>query len=183
MGKALVTACLLLAACQSMYGEKPVPLKNPVPHKPPTGTTVGTADPIPYVDQCNVNFTAPPLPDKKREIKTSVQLTLAGDSALQTAPAPTPITPVVVSSTQQAIDRYREALVKDPYNAEATLKLALAYDRVLRKGCVLALMHRLDALASAAPFDKQARPMIDLVEQNPHWFGPYHREALAAAGR
>jgi light-regulated signal transduction histidine kinase (bacteriophytochrome) len=81
------------------------------------------------------------------------------------------------------IDSYRRALLSDPYNAEATLKLALAYDRVLRKGCALAMLRRLETLAANPTLQPEAEPMIQLVVANPHWFKPYHGDALRAVGQ
>lgn len=186
MGKALaavlvVSACSLFTACTPMYGETADPLKNPSKVKPPK---VVTTDPeLPFVEECSVNFSAKPT--KQRQTTQSQSLTVQANASLQpTIATPArPATPAGIQSVQDAITKYREALIKDPYNAEATLKLALAYDRVLRKGCALAMLRRLDALASNPTFQPHAVPMVDLVEQNPHWFRPYRNDAVKAAGR
>lgn len=187
MGKALVavlvvSACSLFTACKPMYGETADPLKNPTKVKPPK--VVASAEPaLPFVEECSVNFSAKPT--KQRQTAHSQSLTVQANASLQPAIATParPATPGGVQSVQDAITKYREALIKDPYNAEATLKLALAYDRVLRKGCALAMLRRLDSLASNPTFQPHAEPMVDLVEQNPHWFRPYHNDAVKAAGR
>lgn len=181
MGKALVAACVLFAAaCQPMYKHKADPLTTPPPRR---GAKVAVVDDEPlFIDTCNVNFSAPPA--KKRQAPASQQLTIAGNSALQQqAPGtPRPATAQSVSTIVTAIDNYRRALLSDPYNAEATLKLALAYDRVLRKGCALAMLRRLETLAANPTFQPDAEPMVQLVAANPHWFKPYHPEALKAVG-
>lgn len=155
--------------------------KDPRPIKRPTVVET-EADPT-FVDTCNVDFTAKPT--KQRQVTTSQQLTVQGNASLQTAgtTGARPTSPPAVQAAQAAIEKYREALIKDPYNAQATLKLALAYDRVLRKGCALAMLRRLDGLASNQTFEAEAVPMVDLIQQNPHWFKPYHGDALKAAGR
>jgi len=186
MGKALVAACTLFTAlaatgCQGMYDHKAETLKTP-PRRPPPKVVITEEQPT-FVDACNVNFSG--TPTKKRQAPASQQLTAAGNSSLQNA-TPTSARPATSSSVkaiQDAIDKYRQALQRDPYNAEATLKLALAYDRVLRKGCALALLHRLETLASNPTFQPDAEPMVDLVVQNPHWFQPYGNDALKAVGK
>ena len=50
------------------------------------------------------------------------------------------------NAVKDAVDKYRNALTKDPYNPEATVKLAEAYDLVQRKGCALAMLRRLATL-------------------------------------
>ena len=81
------------------------------------------------------------------------------------------------------IDDYVAALRKDPFNARATLKLALAYDRVHRKGCALVLLQRLEQLAQNPKFANEAIEAIDEVEQRRKWFEAYRREALRRVGR
>src|SRR5437868_14876889 len=112
MGKALI-ACLLLAACQGMYSAPADTLKNPPKIKQPKGGALTQADPV-YVDECDVNFSA--APTKKRQTSAAQQLVASGNASLQTAGATTPTTPVAAQATADAIDRYREALIKDPYN-------------------------------------------------------------------
>lgn len=165
-----------------MYKDKAEVLKNPPKKAGPT-VVVGPEPEPTFVDACNVNFSAPAT--KKRSVQASQQQTSHANAKLQSSQpgTPRPTTASSVKSVADAIDTYRQALISDPYNAEATLRLALAYDRVLRKGCALALLRRLDSLASNATFQRDAEPMVDLVAQNPHWFKPYHGEALKAVGR
>ena len=59
--------------------------------------------------------------------------------------------------------------------------LALAYDKVLRKGCALAMLKRLDALAANPKFG--AEPQINRVLDNESWFKPYRTDALKALGK
>jgi hypothetical protein len=191
MGNALTRvalACSLLAGC-AMYSRKADPLKNPPRIKPDKTALAGQGsdgDKAPdYVDDCTVDFTG--VPTTKRQKPAAAKLVASGDATLGPRPLgaanlPPPSTPDAAKATVDAIDRYREALQKDPYDAEATLKLALAYDRVLRKGCALAMLHRLGELADSDKLGSEAQPKIQLVKQNGHWFRGYRLTALKAAG-
>jgi hypothetical protein len=161
---------MVVAACQPMYGAKAPKLKTPapIPHK----QTAPEQEAVVYVDECTVNFSAPPV--TKRQTKVAEQRVVAGDTAIQNAPAKPQM-------AAQGVEEYRQALIADPYNAEATLKLALAYDKVLRKGCALAMLKRLDALAANPKFG--AEPQINRVLDNESWFKPYRNDALKALGK
>ncbi len=189
MGNALTRvalACVLLAGC-AMYEKKADPLRDP-PRIKPSKTALADTDAAkepPYVDDCTVDFTA--TPTTKRQKPAAAKLVASGDATLGPRPLgaanlPPPSTPDAAKATVDAIDRYREALQKDPYDPEATLKLALAYDRVLRKGCALAMLHRLADLADSDKLGAEARPKVELVKQNGHWFRGYRLTALEAAG-
>ena len=71
---------------------------------------------------------------------------------------------------------------KDPYNADATLKLAVAYDKVLHKGCALAMLKRLASLSSNPKFANESNRARDAVGDNATWFKGYRKDALQAAG-
>jgi hypothetical protein len=189
MGNALIVrlslASVLLTGC-AMYSHKADPLRNPPRIKPDKAALAAQAEPEPsYVDDCSVDFTAAPTP--KRQKPTAAKLVASGDASLGQRPlgaanVPPPSTPDAAKATVDAIDRYREALQNDPYDADATLKLALAYDRMLRKGCALAMLNRLAALADSDKLGAEARPKVQLVKQNGHWFRGYRLTALKAAG-
>lgn len=189
MGNALrrvALACMLLAGC-AMYDKKADPLGTPPRIKAGKTALAGQdTEPTPtYVDDCTVDFTG--TPTTKRGKPAAAKLVASGDATLGLRPlgaanVPPPSTPDAAKATVDAIDRYREALQKDPYDAEATLKLALAYDRMLRKGCALAMLHRLAELADSDKLGAEARPKVELVKQNGHWFRGYRLTALKAAG-
>lgn len=174
MGKVLMVAVLFAAACQPMYAAKAPKLKDP-----PVVRHDKSKDPAPeepkYIDECTVNFSAPPT--TKRQPKVAEQHVASGDAALETAQRE----PAKKEMAAQGVDQYRQALIADPYNAEATLKLALAYDKVLRKGCALAMLKRLDALASNPKFGAGAQ--VNRVLDNESWFKPYRNDALKALGK
>nr|MBA2541356.1 hypothetical protein [Deltaproteobacteria bacterium] len=146
MGRGLgacLLACLLVSSsvgCQKLYGGKPEKLKTPEKKKKPPEPP-GQESTVKYVDDCTANFRDDP---KRvfRDKQGSATLVQAGEDSLAQALKVTDPA-AQAESIKVAIDKYRNALQKDPYNADATLKLALAYDRVYRKGCALKLLGRI----------------------------------------
>jgi hypothetical protein len=177
-----LVACLALAlvACQPLYGGKPEHLKNPEKHKRPPEAEAPPAE-IKYVDDCNADFRDDP---KKVHPQTpmSRQLSDAGDAAMQTSEKEKN-DQKKVDLIREAIDKYRNALIKDPYNITATLQLAVAYDKMLRKGCAIAMLKRLAALSNNPKFAPEANRNIDSIDANGQWFKGYRKDALAAVGR
>ena len=168
------------AACQPLYGGKPEKLVAPVKKKaPPKEETVEA--PIKEIDECTADFRGDPK-NVKQQTNVANQLTGEGDTALASSDKSND-PQQRVGLLRESIDRYRSALVKDPYNAEATLKLALAYDRVYRKGCAIAMLKRLVALTVNPKYAKTAAPAIDSISDNGQWFKRYRKDALAAVGR
>lgn len=178
----LALAIAGLAACQPLYGGAPEKLRNPEKKKqPPQPAEV--ASEIKYVDECQTDFRGNPK-GVFRDTSTSATLVGSGDDALaQASKAKDPSSQADLIKV--SIDKYRNALVKDPYNAEATLKLAVAYDRVLRKGCALKLLARISALEANSKFQKDAKRSADLAADNAgkEWFKGYKKDAITAVGR
>jgi hypothetical protein len=169
-----------LVACQPLYGGKPEKLVAPQKKKAPPQDQV-VEIPIKEVEDCAADFRADaklahPNPSMAN------QLASEGDSALASSDKATDIQ-ARVGLIRESIDKYRNALIKDPYNAEATLKLALAYDRVYRKGCAIAMLKRLASLTANPKYALKANPQIDSITDNGAWFKRYRKDALAAAGR
>jgi hypothetical protein len=177
MGKLGILVLFAMGACKPMYGDPPQRLRNPepVPHGP---DLPGEEAKIIYNNECDLITTRTPA---KRETAAAEQHIDRGDEKLRiwTKAPPEAKTDLIIDG----IDEYSAALRKDPFNAQATLKLALAYDKVLRKGCVMALLQRLDQLAQNPKFKREAEGAIDELEQQSKWFAPYRKDALRAVGR
>lgn len=180
-----VLACLVLAvtslpACQPLYGGKPEKLKTPAKKKRPPAPP-DQEEKLVYVEDCASDFRGDPARARPQPAIAS-QLVGEGETALQSST--TAKDPVSQSELLRlSIDKFRNALIKDPYNSEATLQLALAYDRVLRKGCALAMLKRLAALESNPKYAKGARLAADRVTDNTQWFKGYRKDAISAVGR
>jgi hypothetical protein len=175
MGK-LLGLCLVLIACQPMYKEKAEPLKTPKPQ-----SHIDLADKPKYVDDCAVDF-AKPAKTVPTQPALAANLVNAGDKSFKEAET-TPSGDVLVEKLKATIENYSNALRKDPFNSDATLKLARAYDRALRKGCAIALLKRLELLSENPKYAMDATANIDRVDQNPGWFKDYRKDAMAAVGR
>ncbi|HEY0252626.1 MAG TPA: hypothetical protein VGC41_13920 [Kofleriaceae bacterium] len=168
------------AACQPLYGGSPERLHTPEKKKKPPEPPE-SADQIKYIEDCTASFQDDPR-------KWHPQPTLArplietGDTAIASSDK-TPEANAKVGLIKEAIDKYRNALIKDPYNSDATLKLAVAYDKVLRKGCAIAMLKRLASLSSNPKFATEANRSIDAVGDNSIWFKGYRKDAMQAVGR
>jgi hypothetical protein len=180
---AIFGALLMLSACQPLYGGKPESLKRlETKKRPPQEATKVAA--VVYNEDCATSFFDPPPPrapaPSPGQAQGSVQ---TGRQSIDQARR-APDAPSKVNSIIAAIESYKAALVKDPYNAEATFYLAEAYDMVLRKGCAIALLKRLAALQThTAPVDERARSKINELMDNPSMFAGYRKDAVTAVGR
>ena len=185
MRAVLLSACVVLvagsvAACQPLYGGKPEKLRNPERKKKPDEPPEAAIQ-VKYIEECVASFRDDPKgvrPDTGR----SNALVGDGDTALSQVPkAKDPASQAEL--IKQSIDKYRSALIKDPYNQEATLKLAVAYDMVYRKGCALALLKRISALESNPKYRNAAKRVADEVADNAQLFKGYRKDAVSAVGR
>src|SRR5277367_2636018 len=168
-----LVAIAVVGSC-SMYGAPADHLHNPAHVRAPVGSDAGEP-PIAYVDDCATEFhrdarAAHPQP------KVAADLVKTGDATRDAAAKASGVQQVelLVSSIQH----YADALRADPYDANATLDLAVAYDRVLRKGCALALLRRLDSLAQNPRVAPDAGQRVADVVDNPQWFKGYRKDAL-----
>ena len=180
----LLGACLVFASgsvgCQALYGGKPEKLRNPERKKKPDEAAEKPPE-IKYIDDCVANFRDDPKLVRPEPGRANT-LVGDGDTAISSVPrAKDPASQVVL--IQQGIEKYRSALVKDPYNHEATYKLAVAYDMVYRKGCALALLKRIQALETHPKYKSNAKRIADEVEGNGQLFKGYRKDALQAVGR
>jgi len=176
---ALALACAVVS-CAPLYGGRAEKLKNPEKKKKPPEAAM-VAPEIKYVDDCQANFTDDPK-KVRPQTQMSVQLSQQAETALDQADKAKEDS-MKVSLIKEAIEKYRNALIKDPYNVSATLKLAVAYDRVLRKGCAIVMLKRLAALSSNPKWTQEANRNIDTIDANAQWFKGYRKDAMAAVGR
>ena len=142
------------------------------------------ADVVILVDRLDRLVSAIRIAHRSRGIALqSVYMGMALSAAGMVAAAFGYLTPVQGALLQEAIDKYRNALIKDPYNVPATLKLAVAYDRVLRKGCAIAMLKRLASLSNNPKWASEANRNIDSIDANAQWFKGYRKDAMQAVGR
>jgi len=175
----LLSLSLGLVACQPLYGGKPEHLANPAKKRKPDGMDAPTA--VKYIDDCNPDFRDDP---KKvhPEPRVAVALVATGDTDLSTAEHEKD-DGKRVGLLKEAVDKYRNALVKDPWNIDATLKLAVTYDKVRRKGCALAMLKRLASLSANTKFQAEVNRSVDTIDANGQWFKDYRKDAMSAVGR
>lgn len=190
MRKGSVLACLVIGVsltaaggCKPLYGNKPEkpysPRQKREKAKPPE--VVSEFKPI---DDCQVSFHDPPLkgPTSQANLRASESAAQNAEAAMGQAAKATDDSSKL-NYYKSAVESYRQALQKDPYNANVTLKLAVAYDSVLRKGCALALLRRIALMAANPRYSVGAGHAQDDVEQNTSMFAKYRSDAVAAVGR
>ncbi|MEO8707264.1 MAG: hypothetical protein ABI867_44970 [Kofleriaceae bacterium] len=167
-----------VAACGPLYGGKPQKLpRTPavVKHDPPP------VEPLVFKDDCG----EPTGPKSKktapatRNTTAAERLVEAGDRK-QTEAAKEAAIDKKKELIVASIDNYIRALQSDPFDAEATLKLALAYHKTQRKGCALVMLRRLDKLSTHPTFQDAANAQKQEVYDHTQWFAEYRPEALKA---
>jgi hypothetical protein len=174
----VVGLCLGIAACKPLYGGPPEHIHTagdvkPHPADPPPPPTI-------YHEECQASFQDDPHKWNPKP-KAAVPLIETGDTALASSDKAKEET-AKVGLIRDAIDKYRLALQKDPYSADATLKLAVAYDKVLYKGCALAMLKRLASLAANPKFATDTSHALGAIGDNGTWFKGYRKDAMQAAG-
>jgi hypothetical protein len=179
-----LSACLVMAGgsigCQALYGGKPEKLAK-LERKTKPKEAEEKPPEIKYVEECSTNFRDDPKLARRDPSRANALVGDGDDTLAQASRAKDEGGRAEL--VRQSIDKYRSALVKDPYNAEATLKLALAYERVYRKGCVLALLKRIASLESNPTFKPQAKRVADSVADDGNMFKGYRKDAVQAVGR
>jgi hypothetical protein len=180
----LVPYVLLVAfaACQPLYGGAPEHLHTVEKKRKPPEALVA-AVPIAYVEECNSNFQDDPKKKPPPALAALAPgLVAAGDTAMANSDKETD-EQKKVGLWRDAVDKYRNALLKDPYSVDATLDLALAYDRLLRKGCALAMLKRLVALQINPKYTSAVTAKVGQISDNAQWFKGYRKDAMTAVGQ
>jgi hypothetical protein len=166
---------VLVAGC-ALYGAPSDPLHGVARVRPPAGSADGTPTVV-YVEDCETDF--------HRDARGVVAQTAVAKDRVHDGEAASTIAATKSGAEQatllvESIEHYADALRADPYDASATLGLAIAYDHVLRKGCALAMLRRLNALSQNARISPDAKSRVAAVVDNPQWFKGYRNDALEA---
>jgi lipopolysaccharide biosynthesis regulator YciM len=161
-----------------MYGDPPARMHNPATK--PLGSNTPTVEKVKPIEECPVDFqrTLPKAGIKRNQTGAQAAAT-SGDKSARAATSETDAEKRV-EDLRAAVEEYKQALNADPYSSHATLMLAVAYDRVYRKGCALALLGRLYALSNHPDFQAEATDDINRIRDNRDWFKDYQVEAYKA---
>ena len=154
--------------CSGPYAGKPSPLVRPVKKKRPQAAAAT------FDDQCKTDFFADASRVKPRT-RDADQLVVQGNRILTSGDDET-------ATMLDALGKFRSALAADPYQAEATFKMAVVYAQLRKKGCAVALLKRLAELERHPDFERQATLMIQAA-QGESSFDAFRDEANAAVGR
>ena len=157
-----------LASCSGPYAAGPSPLVRPVKKKRPPAASAT------YDDQCKTDFFADASRVKPRP-RDADQLVVQGNRILTSGDDE-------AATMLDALSKFRGALAADPYQAEATFKMAVVYAQLRKKGCAVALLKRLAELERHPDFERQAALMIQAA-QGESSFDGFRDEANAAVGR
>ena len=168
------------AACSGPWSgkseklRKPRKKKRPKAEKPPEQV----AEDIEVVEKCRTDFFGPEF-KKRRRPKDSRRMAKQADSLLVEAEQTEG--PRRIPIVTEALGTLSNALKKDPYGAEATYKMAVAYALVGRKGCALALLERLAELQKHAPVENEAYRMVQRAVRD-QAFAEFEQDAKKALG-
>ena len=170
-----------LVACKPMYGDRAETLARP---KIPIDKSL-KRDPEPQVpakpglvEMCQVDISRP-NPKVKRDKAAAARRLQDGEVKRQRAQKE-PDAAASTALARQSLESYSEALVADPFDADATLMLAVSYDTFRRKGCALRMLERIGLMRANPAFEGDAKAAADRVRTNPHWFSDYRDQALKA---
>jgi hypothetical protein len=187
MGKSLVwirVALLCTLTACSMYGAPAPKLRTPEPIKNAGLPGEGEKPAPPIYDESDCELRTASVPKYRADKTRAVELTRIADKKIETFETATD-PEVKGDMLAEGIADYGRALEKDAFSAEATLKLALAYDKAHRKACALTMLRRLSQLAENPTFERAANDRIDAVmdPKNKSWFEGYRKDARRAVGR
>ncbi len=175
--RTLLLPLLTLAACAPMYGARPEPLHK-VAKLPVKIDPIEKPKPQEYVETCSVSFHD--AARVHRQPAVAQQRAAAGDQKIDAGlkvAEPAKRAELFTDGIQQ----YRAALVQDPFDADATIGLARAYDGVYRKGCALRMLDRLALLAQNPKLAPKAQQLVQDVQSHDDWFKDYRSAAKDAA--
>lgn len=179
---AILVALAYAAGCSGPYSNAPEKLKRPTKKKEPD-VVVAPPPEIKWKDDCSAKFQEEPGKAMQQHVKglrDAHNLTNQGSDLLDQASKATD-DDQISGLTKEAIGKLRNAVIADPYSAEATYTLAVGYARTRRKGCAIALLKRLVALKAYPDFEKDANRMINAALDDVT-FQPFRKDADEALG-
>lgn len=186
MRRGSLLTCVVLAAvavtgCKPLYGGKSQELVTPRKKKHPPDPTDTAVVEVKYVEECITSFHDDPKTSPRPQPSVAQQNMADGDASMQQAVKATE-PKAAAEMVKAAVEKYRQALLKNPYDPNAHVKLAVAYDMMFRKGCALALLKRVGDMKRHPKFQVLATRAADDVSGNPTWFRGYRKDALGALG-
>jgi hypothetical protein len=166
----------LATGCAGLYSGKPEKLK-PAPKKkrPPEPDAAA----VPYNEECKTAFFEDGSKVRRDQGGARAKVS-QGDASLSSAEGSAD-KGSQASLTIEAINNYKKALLADPYSAEATYKLAVAYAKVRKKKCAVDLLTRLAALKKHPDYETEAKRMIQAASQEGAFQG-FRKDADGALG-
>jgi hypothetical protein len=152
----LVIGLVGLVGCQPLYHGKQK-MQNPERTTPPKGSEP-VAAPIVWNEDCDSHFFEARTKQKPDHAAAAAKIS-AGDAAIAQA-KPMANDDKKGTLVLDAIAQYKQALNVDPYNADATYDLAVAYATVRKKKCALDLINRLVALKQDPAVEPDATRLL-----------------------
>jgi len=167
------------AGCAHPYSGKPEKLKRPKKKNRPEPTEEDkAAEEVQWDEECRANFFDDKKP-KRRSPGAAAGLTKKADELLLAADGQDGAQRI--ETVVEAMSKLKNALKKDQFNPEATYKLAVAYAMVLKKGCALRLLERLNELQKMEEVARKAELTIKRATKDLAFEG-FRKDADAAMG-
>jgi len=143
-----------------------------------------TTETIVWDDKCSAKFAEDPMVAYKKRDKTKGNTDRGEGDDLMAAADKSEDPSFQIDSILKAINAYKDALLADNYNADATYGLAVAYAKVRKKGCALKMLKRLAELEAnpKLPGASKLEALLKMVEDEPA-FQPFVVEATGEIGR
>jgi len=163
-------AIAALVGCQPLYHGKQK-MQNPERTEPPKGTA--TAAEVVWNEDCDSHFFEKSTSQKPDHALAATKIS-KGDTDISAA-KPLPADGKKSALVLDAIDQYKQALNADPYNADATYSLAVAYATVRKKKCALDLINRLVALKADPKIEPDATRLLQAAYSETA-FAPFRQQ-------
>jgi hypothetical protein len=176
LGAALVPA--LTPACSGPYDAAAEKLKKPTKKARPPDAAVAAGE-IKYDEDCKAKFQEDGSKVRVNATQANA-LVKAGDDAIN-AVDKAATDEAKAQDVVDAISKYRNALLANPWSGTATYRLAVAYALVRKKGCSIALLKRLVELEKFPDYHDEAERMAKSVDGEPAFKG-FSKAALDAVG-